>query len=89
MCLSPVDRHAATLAQPSALNAPGSYAPFAFYRPDGDTRRTFSRVRAIAVAGMVRSLAGRMARQTGHCEPPPLGMAAGRIRGVHEESTPQ
>ncbi len=49
--------------------APRPYAVFAFYRPDGDSRRTFATVRAIAVAGMVRSLAGKMARQTGHHDP--------------------
>jgi hypothetical protein len=31
--------------------------------------RSFPAIRAIAVAGMVRCLAGTMCRQTGHCEP--------------------
>jgi CRISPR-associated protein Csb2 len=45
------------------------YAAFAFYRPDQNTMRSFPATRAIAVAGMVRCLTGRMARQTGHCDP--------------------
>lgn len=45
---------------------PRPYAAFAFYRPDENKMRSFSAVRAVAVAGMVRCLAGKMARQTGH-----------------------
>ena len=45
------------------------YAAFAFYRPDENKMRSFPATRAIAVAGMVRYLAGKMARQTGHCDP--------------------
>jgi CRISPR-associated protein Csb2 len=48
---------------------PRNWAGFAFYEPDSDRRRSFSAVRAVAVAGMVRSLAGKMARQTGHHAP--------------------
>lgn len=45
------------------------YAAFAFYEPDSSRRRPFPAGRAIAVAGMVRFLAGKMARQTGHHDP--------------------
>jgi CRISPR-associated protein Csb2 len=45
------------------------YAAFAFYRPDENKMRPFSAVRAVAVAGMVRCLAGKMARQTGYHAP--------------------
>ena len=45
---------------------PRRYAAFAFYRPNENKMRSFSAIRAIAVAGMVRSLAGKMARQTGY-----------------------
>lgn len=44
------------------------FSAFAFYRPDADKRRFFPATLAIAVAGMVRCLTGKMARQTGHCE---------------------
>jgi CRISPR-associated protein Csb2 len=49
--------------------APRPYAAFALYQPTADARRTFSAHRAVAVAGMVRHLAGKMARQTGHHDP--------------------
>ncbi|MGH7134176.1 MAG: type I-G CRISPR-associated protein Csb2, partial [Pirellulales bacterium] len=45
---------------------PRPYAAFAFYRPDENTMRSFPAARSVAVAGMVRCLAGKMARQTGH-----------------------
>src|SRR5439155_169924 len=45
-----------------------AFAAFAFYQPDADKRRFFPGTRAIAVAGMLRCLTGKMARQTGHCE---------------------
>ncbi len=48
---------------------PRRWSAFAFYEPDSDRRRSFSAVRAVTVAGMVRSLAGKMARQTRHHEP--------------------
>ena len=53
---------------------PRAYAAFAFYRSDENRMRSFSAVRAIAIAGMVRCLAGKMARQTGHHA---AGMEAG------------
>jgi CRISPR-associated protein Csb2 len=45
------------------------FVAFALYQVDANRMRSFSPLRAIAVAGMVRCLTGKMARQTGHCEP--------------------
>ncbi len=45
-----------------------AYAAFAFYRPDENRMRFFPAIRAVAVAGMVRRLTGKIARQTGHCD---------------------
>jgi CRISPR-associated protein Csb2 len=44
------------------------FGAFAFYRLDADKRRSFPVTRAIAVAGMVRCLTRKMARETGHGE---------------------
>lgn len=44
------------------------FAAFAFYQTDSDRRRFFQVTRSIAVAGMLRSLTGKIARQTGHRE---------------------
>jgi CRISPR-associated protein Csb2 len=45
------------------------WAAFAFYQPDANKMRSFPAARATAVAGMVRCMTGKMARQTGHCAP--------------------
>jgi CRISPR-associated protein Csb2 len=47
---------------------PRHFAAFALYQPDANRMRSFLAFRAVAVAGMVRALAGKMARQTEHCD---------------------
>src|SRR5579864_80570 len=48
---------------------PRPYAAFVLYRPDEDKMRSFPAMRAVSVAGMLRCVTGKMARQTGHCDP--------------------
>lgn len=45
------------------------FTAFMLFQPDANKVRSFTATRAVAVAGMVRCLAGRTARQTGHCDP--------------------
>jgi CRISPR-associated protein Csb2 len=45
------------------------FAALAFYEPDANRMRSFPATQAIAVAGMVRCLTGKMAHRSGHCDP--------------------
>jgi CRISPR-associated protein Csb2 len=55
--------------RPATAPAPRPFAAFRLLTPDAERNWTRDAIRAIAVAGMVRSLAGKMARQTAHHEP--------------------